>query len=143
MNAPAYHTLAPGEVEYLLAPENEHLARAWSRLRGALHGVVSMLSVTYPRPLYYYEEAARRDLVEQPERLRGTPFYGVAVRNVRAAEEIERTFRQHGHTPELHEMADRYLDALLDEFDAIRLYPEVAPRRESQNQPAPYRAVAG
>jgi hypothetical protein len=146
MNTPAYHPLSRAEVALLLAPENKELELIWDRLAGALHGVIAMLSVTYPRPLYHYEDSARRALVEQLERLCGTPFHEAAARNVRAAEEIERMFRERGHTPELHEVVDRYLDALLDEFDAIRLYPEFPPRprvAEASEAADQQRAVAG
>lgn len=146
MNIPEYQPLSREQIALLLAPANVDLERAWDSLTGALHGVVAMLSVTHPRPLYYYEDAARRDLVEQPERLRGTAFHDTAVRNVRAAEEIERIFRERGHTPELHEIVDRYLDALLDEFSAMRLYPEVPPRRDPDEENGlanHHRAVAG
>jgi hypothetical protein len=146
MSGPVYHALSTNEVELLLTPENEEVELAWTRLRGALHGVVAMLSVTYPRPLYHYEESARRRMVEEPERLRGTVFYDTAVRNVRAAQEIERIFQERGHTPELHEIVDRYLDALLDEFAAMRLYPEIPPRRDEDEENGlanHHRAVAG
>ncbi|WP_420128788.1 hypothetical protein [Longimicrobium sp.] len=146
MNTPAYHPLSRAEVALLLAPENKELELAWDRVAGALHGVVAMLSITYPRPLYYYEDAARRTLAEEPERLRGTPFHAAAVRNVQAAEEIERMFQEQGHTPELHQIVDRYLDTLLDEFDSMRLYPDVPPQRalDEENGLAGYpRAVAG
>ena len=128
MNTPAYHPLSRDEVALLLAPENKELELVWDRLAGALHGVVAMLSITHPRPLYYYEDAARRSMAEDPERLRGTPFHAAAVKNVLAAEGIERILQEQGHTPELHQIVDRYLDTLLDEFDAIRLYPEIPPR---------------
>jgi len=145
MITPEYHPLSREQIGLLLTPENSELERAWSSLSGALHGVIAMLSITHPRPLYHYEESARRDMVEDPERLRGTPFYAPAVRNVRAAEEIERMFRERGHTPEIHDIVDGYLDALLDEFDEMRLYPEVPPRRrsEEENGVAPRQAVAG
>jgi hypothetical protein len=146
MNRPVYHPLSRGQLDVLLAAENKVLEAAWSRLRGALHGVVGMLSITYPRPLYYYEDAARRSMAEEPERLRGTPFHAAAVKNVLAAEGIERIFQEQGHTPELHQIVDRYLDSLLDEFDAIRLYPEVPPQRDpdEENGLAGYhRAFAG
>jgi hypothetical protein len=145
VSAPVYHALSPEQLPLLLAPENADAKRAWSELRGALSGIISMLSVTYPRPLYYYEDAARRDLLEQPERLRGTPFHAAAVQNVQAAEEIERMFQTEGHTPELHATADRFIDALLDEFNVMRLYPEIPPPRDAaeENGLANHRAVAG
>jgi hypothetical protein len=144
MKNAAYRPLSRPEMELLLAPQNSDAALAWSRLRGALHGVVGMVSITYPRPLYYYEDAARADLVEQPRRLAGTPFHRAAIHNVHAAAEIERLFRERGHTPEVHALADEYLDALLEEFEAIRLYPEVPPRPvDEENGLAEHRAVAG
>jgi hypothetical protein len=146
MNRPTYHPLSRTELELLLASENKEMELSWGRLRGALHGIIGMLSITYPRPLYYYEDSARRSMAEEPERLRGTPFYSAAVNNVQAAEEIERMFRERGHTPELHAMVDAYLDALVDEFDAIRLYPQIPPRRgvdEANGLAGSYRAVAG
>lgn len=146
MSGPVYHPLSRRELEVLLAPENKEMELSWGRLRGALHGIVGMLSITYPRPLYHYEDSARRSLAEEPERLRGTPFHAAALQNVQAAEEIERLFRELGPAPELHAMVDDYLDALVDEFDAIRLYPEFPPRRgmdEEHGLADGYRAVAG
>lgn len=145
MSGPVYRPLSRGEVELLLAPENRDLELAWTYLRGQLHGVVAMLSITHPRPLYHYEENARRVLAEWPERLRGSRFYEKAIANVRAAEEVERMFREHGHNPELHDVVDAYLDALLDEFDEMRLYPEIPPRHgaDEENGAGRHRAVAG
>ncbi len=141
-----YHPLPREQIGLLLAPENAELEAAWDSLTGALHGLIAMLSVTHPRPLYHYEEPARRDLVEQPERLRGTPFHAFALENVRAAEELEKMFREHGHTDELHEAVDHYLDDLVAEFDAMRLYPELPPPREPAEDAGgadQRRAVAG
>ena len=143
MTRPCYQSLSREQIALLLAAENAHLERAWDSLSGALHGVVGMLSVTYPRPLYYFEDSARQRLTQEPEHLRGTPLHAAAVRNVHAAQEIERLFGDHGHTPELHAMVDAYLDALLDEFDAIRFYPERPPARPEENGLAGHRAVAG
>jgi hypothetical protein len=144
MDRPAYHPLSRAQMEQLMAAANSELEQAWTRLRGALHGIVGMLSVTFPRPLYHYEDSARRSLAEEPMRLRDTPFYATAVENVQAAEEIERMFQAHGHTPELHDIVDSYLDALLDEFEEMRLYPEFPPRRDAEEElPGPHRAVAG
>lgn len=145
MKRPSYHPLSREQVGRLMAPGNAGIQQAWSRLRSALHGIVAMLSVTYPRPLYHYEQSARRTLTEEPGRLRGTPFHSAAMQNVQAAEEIERMFREHGHTPELHEVVDAYLDALLDEFEEMRLYPEIPPARMDAlgGVADQHRAVAG
>jgi hypothetical protein len=146
MTKPEYHPLSREQIELLLAPEHSGMELVWQSLAGALHGVIAMLSITHPRPLYHYEDSARRRIAEEPERLRGSPFHSAALENVLAAEEIERMFRERGHAPELHAMVDAYLDALVDEFDAIRLYPEFPPRRdvdEEHGLAGNYRAVAG
>jgi hypothetical protein len=131
---PQYQSLSREQIGVLLAPENVHLERAWDSLNGALHGLIAVLSDTHPRPMYFYEEVDRRRVVEERNRLRGTPFHAAAVANVQAAEQIERMARERGDTPEIQEIIDAYVDALLDEYDAIRLYPEI---------PACPRVIAG
>lgn len=145
MTRPEYQQLSREQIELLLAPENAELERAWDSLTGALHGLIAVLSDTHPRPLYFYEELDRQDLIEQPRRLWGTAFYEVALHNVQAAEEIERMARECGNAPEAQEIIDRYVDALLDEFDAIRLYPEIhpRPRLDAGNRIVDHHAVAG
>lgn len=139
-----YRPLSREELEWLHIPENRDMELVWMSVRGELHGIVAMLSITHPRPLYHYEEYARRVVAEAPERLRGTPLYAKAIANVRAAEELERMFRDHGQTPELHQAVDAYLDSLLDEFDEMRLYPELPPAHRAENRLADgHRAVAG
>ncbi|HYR07565.1 MAG TPA: hypothetical protein VEQ60_07345 [Longimicrobium sp.] len=146
MTRPEYQPLSREQIELLVAPENGHLQRAWDSLNGALHGLVAVLSDTHPRPLYFYEESDRRRVVEERDRLRGTLFHAAAVANVRAAEEIERMARERGDAPETQRIIDGYVDALLDEFDAIRLYPEFPPRprvAEASGAADQHRAVAG
>lgn len=146
MNAPTYEPLSQDRVALLKSPANAELEQVWSRLAGALHSTVGMLSVTHPRPLYWDDRFNRERMKHDPERLRGTPFHEPAVRNVSAAEEIERLFQEQGPTPELHAIVDAYLDALLDEFDAIRLYPEIPPHRisdEENGTAGHHRAVVG
>lgn len=70
MSVPAYQPLSRNQIELLLAPGNEELRSAWMRLTGALHGFMKMMSSTYPRPLYYDENDARRTFAEQPEELK-------------------------------------------------------------------------
>jgi hypothetical protein len=144
MSAPAYQQLSREQIGLLLAPGNEDLESAWMRLTGALHGMMKMLSVTYPRPLYYEEADARRALVEQPERLRESPFYEAAVGNAEAAGEIERLCQEQGRTEKVNALVDAFIEDLLDEYDALRLYPEVPPPRAVQ-EPNPWTArfVAG
>jgi hypothetical protein len=133
MNALPYRSLSRQQLDLLLAAGNDELQEAWSRLTGALHSIMAMRSVTYPRPLYWDDAFNRRRLAEEPARLRGTPFHEVALANIHAAEEIERLVDEHGHTPELNVAVDAYLDALLEEFEAIRLYPEIpAPRERNE-----------
>lgn len=146
MTKPEYQQLSREQIELLLAPENAELERAWDSLTGALHGLIAVLSDTPPRPLYFYEESDRRDLVEQPRRLWGTAFHDVALHNVQAAGEIERMARERGDAPEVQEIIDGYADALLDEYDAIRLYPEIPPRSRAEAGSGiadHHRAVAG
>lgn len=112
------------------------------RLTGSLHGMMKMRSVTYPRPLYYEEDDARRAVVEQTKILEGTAFHAVAWQNVEAAEEIERMFREQGPSDRAYRLVDEYIEALLGEYDALRLYPEIPPLREPQ-QPSTARFVAG
>ena len=128
MSNPEYHALSREQMGLLLASENAPMERAWDSLSGALHGLVAVLSDTHPRPLYFYEDSDRRRVVEERERLRGSPFHAAAVANVRAAEEIERMALECGGTPEVQEVIDRYVDALLDEYDALRMYPDLPPR---------------
>lgn len=146
MTRPAYQPLTREQIKLLLMPENADVRRAWDSLNGALHGLVAVWSDTHPRPLYFYEEADRRDLIDQPARLRGTPFHEIALHNVRAAGEIERLARERGGLPEVQAIIDRYVDSLLDEFDAIRHYPEIPPPRiadEENGTAGPHRVVAG
>jgi hypothetical protein len=144
MSAPAYQQLSREQIALLLAPGNEELESAWMRLTGAMHGMMKMLSVTYPRPLYYEEEDARRALVEQADKLQESPFYETAAGNVQAAGEIERLCREQGRTDEVNALVDAYIEGLLDEYDALRLYPELPPVRPVQ-EPNPWTArfVAG
>jgi hypothetical protein len=127
MSKPVYQRLSREQIGLLQMPENAQLQRAWDSLSGALHGLVSVLSDTHPRPLYFYEESDRRRVVEERDRLRGTPFHAAAVANVLAAEEIEQIARERGDTPDAQEIINQYVDALLDEFDEIRLYPRCPP----------------
>jgi hypothetical protein len=146
MTRTEYRALSREQIALLLAPANNDAERAWDSLTGALHGLIAVLSDTHPRPLYFYEESDRRRVLEEPERLRGTPFHAAAAANARAAEEIERMARERGNSPELQEIVDRYLDALLDEFDAIRLYPEIPPcprMKEGNWIEDQHRAIAG
>lgn len=145
MSNPEYQPLSRNQIEVLLAPGSAHLERAWDSLNGALHGLIAVLSDTHPRPMYFYEEVDRRRVVEERDRLRGTPFHAAAVVNVRAAEEIERMARARGDTPEIQEIIDAYVDALLDEYDTVRLYPEIParPRVIAGGGIADHRAVAG
>ncbi|MBW3571215.1 MAG: hypothetical protein KY467_08915 [Gemmatimonadetes bacterium] len=145
MNTPAYRPLSRELIGVLLSPENTAAEQSWSRLAGALHSNVSMLSVTHPRPLYWNDEFNRQRIAEEPARLRGTPFFEPAVANVRAAQEIERMARERRGTPEVQDVVEQYLDALLDEFDAIRFYPErppVRPAGEENGLAGDHRAVA-
>jgi hypothetical protein len=132
MSEPIYHALSRRHLDFLHAPGNADLARAWESLSGALHGLVAVLSNTHPRPFYFYEALDRRALVEQPNRLKGSPLYDIARTNVHAAEEIETMAREEGNSREVQEVVDRYLDALLDEYDAIRLYPEPPLHRRTE-----------
>ncbi|HEU4881848.1 MAG TPA: hypothetical protein VFT45_06375 [Longimicrobium sp.] len=129
MSALEYQPLSREQIHLLMAPENEELERVWSRLTGALHGLVAVWSDTHPRPLYFYEDVDRLTVLEQPGRLRGTSLYEIAMHNVQSAAEIERLARERGHTPEVQAIIDRYVDTLLDEFDHMRLYPEIPPAR--------------
>lgn len=128
MTTPTYQPLSREQIATLLAPGNADLERAWDSLSGALHGLVAVYSDTHPRPLYFYQEKDRRDLTEQPLRLRGTPFHEIAMQNVRAAKAIELMARERGSSPEFQEIVDRYVDQLLDESDAIRAFPGMPPR---------------
>ena len=144
MNKPRYLPLSREQIHQLKAPENAEAEQVWTRLRGALHNVVAMFSSTHPRPLYWNAEFNRTRLEQDPNCLRGTAFYEPALRNVRAAEHIERLFREHGDTAELHETVDAYLDELLDEFDEMRLYPELPPANHAENGLADaHRAISG
>lgn len=146
MNIPGYRPLSRAQLDLLMAPGNDELQECWDSIAGALHSTLSMLSVSRPRPLYWDDAFNRQRLASEPARLRGTPLHEIALQNVRAAEEIERMFREQGHSPELHAIVDSYLDTLLDEFDAIRLYPEVPPPRISDEEnglAGHHRAVAG
>jgi hypothetical protein len=145
MTRPEYQQLSREQIELLLAPENAKLESAWDSLTGALHGLIAVLSDTHPRPLYFYEAFDRQRVVEDRDALRGTPFHAVALHNVQAAGEIERMARGCGDAPEVQEIIDRYVDALLDEYDAIRLYPELPPRPrlDAGNRVADHHAVAG
>jgi hypothetical protein len=146
MNKPLYHPLSREQIAEMRASENAEVQRVWTRLRGALHSIIAMLSITHPRPLYWNDEFNRARVKHDPDCLRGTPFYELALQNVRAAEEIERMFHEHGHTAELHDTVDAYLDALLDEFEEMRLYPEIPPCRPGPEDHAlsgQQRAAAG
>jgi hypothetical protein len=145
MNKPMYHPLTRDQITMLLAPENAEMEESWDLLTGALHGVIAVLSTTHPRPLYFYEESDRRDLAEQPLRLRGTPFHEIALSNVRAAEEIERMAREDGDAPGIQEIVDQFLDALIAEFNTISHHPDRRPggSADEENGLAGHRAVAG
>ena len=142
MNAPAYRPLSRDQLDVLMAPGNEELRESWDSLTGALHGTVAMMSDTSPRPLYWNDAFNRQRLASEPARLRGTPFSDVARENVRAAETIERMWRERGHAPDVQSVVNGYLDALLDEFEAIRLYPEIPPARDESEPAGFHRVVA-
>src|SRR5215207_9029039 len=97
-----YSPLSPEEVQLLRSPEYADVMESWLRTQGPLHGMISMFSVSRPRPLYYFEEEAPPRIVDGLERLRGTPFHDRMAHNVQAAAAIRRMWEERGHTDELH-----------------------------------------
>jgi hypothetical protein len=143
MASTSYSPLSRESVGLLL--ENEKTTRAWERLTDGLTGVLSLKGTYHPRPLID-EEYARELIAEGLEELTESPFHGQAARNARALEEIERQFNERGPAAELHRAADDYLDALLNEWDLLRFYPEEPPMREppeAANPASGHRYAAG
>jgi hypothetical protein len=143
---PGYSRLTPDELRALRAPGNEALMEDWLRTQGPLHGTVSMFSVTRPRPLYYFHQEAPGQIAAGLDALRGTPFHDRMRRNVEAAAEIRRMWEEQGHTDELHEAADAYLDALGDDYAAVTRHAGSAePSRPAERgqTPEPRRRAAG
>lgn len=122
-----YSPLARDDLDVLFASGAEETARAWDRLAGGFHTLLKLRSVTYARPLVP-EEYARQEIADSLEELRGTRLHDRALQNARALQEIEHRFREHGPNSELHGAVDDYIEALLEEWDAIRFYPEAPPR---------------
>jgi hypothetical protein len=116
---PGYSRLAPTEARLLAEFASEGLQDAWLGTLEQLDGMVSLYSVARPRPLYFDEEQGPTEVAESLEELRGTPLYDRMARNVEAAAEIRRMWEEQGHTDELHEAADAYLDALGDDYAAV------------------------
>jgi hypothetical protein len=127
----------------LLASGAEEPAEAWDRLTGGFHTLLSLKTLTYPRPFVDAEDA-RESIRRSLEALDRTSFRERAVRNACAVAEIERRFREQGPSPALHRAVDEMIAALLDEYDAIRLWPEVPPvRRPLASEPAATRFAVG
>lgn len=121
-----YSPLTRDELDLLLAPGAEDVADAWDRFTGGLHALLQLKTRTYPRPLVP-EAHARESIPEAMRALSGTPFYEKAFRNAHAVEEIERGFRDGEGRPELYQAVDEFLEAMLDEWNAIRYYPDPPP----------------
>jgi hypothetical protein len=122
----AYSPLSRDEVRVLLAPGAEDAADAWARLTGSFQALLGLRTLTYTRPLIP-EGEARESIPESLDRLGGTPMYAKAVQNARTVEAIERRFRDGKAGADLYLAVDDYIEALLDEWEAIRHYPETPP----------------
>lgn len=122
-----YSPLSRDDLDVLFAAGAEEAAHAWDRLAGGFHTLLKLRSITYPRPLVP-EEYARQEIAESLEELRGTRLHHRALRNARAMQEIEQRFREQGPSSELYGAVDDYIEALLEEWDAIRFYPGAPPR---------------
>lgn len=78
------------------------------------------------RPLI--PEATAREMIPAALRaLERTQFYSRALENAQAVEEIERRFREHGPSAELYRAVDECIEAMVDEWNAVRYYPEPPP----------------
>lgn len=126
MPSTAYTALTRDELKDLLAPGAEDTARAWDRLAGGFHSLLKLRSITYPKPLVP-EEYARQEIAHSLEELRDTRLYHRALENAQALEEIERRFHEQGPSSGLHGAVDDFIEALLEEWDAIRFYPDRPP----------------
>jgi hypothetical protein len=126
MRTPTYSPLT-AELRALLHGAAE-AREEWHNASAALSGVVSLLSETYPRPLYFDGVDAEWEGVDEGlAGLSGTPFYHQVHENREAARELWRMWEREGHTDSLHELVDAYLDGLTAESLAVRHYPATPP----------------
>lgn len=126
-----YSPLSREELRQLLAPDGEESAHAWEELTGGLRTLLHLWTATYMRPLVP-EASARKMIPHALRALRETPFYPRALHNAQAVEEIERQFRERGPGVEMYRVIDDCIEAMLEEWMAIRHYPDPPPALTSR-----------
>lgn len=138
----AYSPLSGAEARLTIYADEE-LQDLWLSTLEMLDGMVSLYSVTRPPPLYFDEERGPAQLTEILEELRGTLLHEPMARNVEAAMEIRRMWEEHGHTDELHEAADAFLDALGHDYAVVTRHSDAAVPPVKRDRAEPRRRAAG
>ena len=129
-----YSMLDATEMAFLADPANDDPREHWEDAKSSLSGMLSMLSPTYPKGLLYKgEEREWAEIREHVEALRRTPLYERLADNAALARDIWREWEENGHTPELHEAVDSYLEAIADESVYLRYYPDDPPPRRPRS----------
>jgi hypothetical protein len=129
-----YSMLDVTEMAFLADPANEDPREHWEDAKSSLSGMLFMLSPTYPKGLLYTgEEREWAEIRQHVEALRGTPLYERLVDNAALARDIWREWEENGHTPELHEAVDSYLEAMAHESVYLRYYPDDPPPRRPRS----------
>lgn len=124
MKTPRYRPLIAAHRSLLREPAAADVRDEWHNASAALAGVVSLLSETYPRPMYFEGLEAEWSAVDESlDALRGTPFHDQVAGNFVAARELWQMWGQEGHTDALHGLVDAYLDELTADSLAVRHYP--------------------
>lgn len=139
-----YQPLGLRERAFLTRPGADEACDEWQNALAALTGVVSMLSESYPRPLYFEGGGEEWGAAEESlAGLRGTPVQAQVRANLAVARRIWEAWEREGHTPGLHQVADAFLDAVA--VDSMSLRASLAdPLRSLASPPtSPRRRLAG
>jgi hypothetical protein len=129
-----YSQLDAAEMAFLVDPANRDLQEHWEDATVSLASVLVMLSPTYPKGLLFSGEEREWDEIRSHvEALRGTPLHERLVDNLTVARDVWREWEENGHSPQLHEAVDSYLEALYDESVYLQFYPEDPPPRRPRS----------
>jgi hypothetical protein len=144
MNGPTYRSLTAEQRAWLHDGRSGEMRDEWDSASSALAGVVSLLSPSYPRPMYFEGVEAEWAAAEESLAcLRGTTMYEQVRANLDAARALWWMWEQAGHTDELHQLVDAYLDALTADSLAVRLYPATPAAHVASPPAEPRTRIAG
>ena len=130
-----YSQMDATEMAFLADPANRDLQEHWEDATVSLAGALVMLSPTYPKALLFSgEEGEWAEIRSHVEALRGTPLHERLADNLTVARDVWREWEENGHSPQLHEAVDSYLEALYDETVYLQFYPADPPRRPQRRE---------